>query len=69
MQNKSNNVKCLTVDVKTCAQMLGLGLRTTYRLFERSYREHSPLHVARFGTVYRISISSIQDLFSNTGGF
>ncbi|MBQ9907513.1 MAG: hypothetical protein IJM46_12175 [Oscillospiraceae bacterium] len=68
MEQTASAAECLTVDVKTCAKMLGLGLRSTYRLVERSYREHSPLHVARFGSVYRISVSSIRNLFTNTGG-
>lgn len=60
---------CLTVDVKTCAQMLGLGLRSTYRLVEQSYREKQPLRVLRFGTTYRIVTKSILTLvYGNTGG-
>ena len=57
---------CLTVDVKTCARMLGLGLRSTYRLVERSYREQSPLRVLRFGAAYRISIDSLRKLLGNS---
>ena len=65
----SPNTECLTVDVKTCAQMLGLGLRSTYRLVEQSYREQKPLRVLRFGTTYRIVKSSVYMLvYGNTGG-
>ena len=57
---------CLTVDVKTCARMLGLGLRSTYRLVERSYREQFPLRVLRFGTAYRISVVSVMKLLGDS---
>ena len=66
MERYPNGVECLTVDVKTCARMLGLGLRSTYRLVERSYREQSPLRVLRFGTAYRISVASVVKLVSNS---
>ena len=67
--NESPHTDCLTVDVKTCAQMLGLGLRSTYRLVEQSYREKQPLRVLRFGTTYRIVTKSILTLvYGNTGG-
>ena len=59
MNSTTSNPDCLTVDVKTCAQMLGLGLRSTYRLVEQSYREQKPLRVLRFGTTYRIAKKSI----------
>jgi len=59
-------ITCLTVDVKTCARMLGLGMRSTYRLVERSYREQSPLRVLRFGAAYRISIASVVKLVNNS---
>ena len=32
------NNQSLTVDVKTCARILGLSERSTYRLVEQSYR-------------------------------
>lgn len=67
--NELPSTDCLTVDVKTCAQMLGLGLRSTYRLVEQSYREKQPLRVLRFGTTYRIVTKSILTLvYGNTGG-
>lgn len=67
--NEFTSTDCLTVDVKTCAQMLGLGLRSTYRLVEQSYREKQPLRVLRFGTTYRIVTKSILTLvYGNTGG-
>ncbi len=67
--NEFPSTDCLTVDVKTCAQMLGLGLRSTYRLVEQSYREKQPLRVLRFGTTYRIVTKSILTLvYGNTGG-
>lgn len=62
MEKNMSEISCLTVDVKTCAQMLGLGLRSTYRLVERSYREQQPLRVLRFGTTYRIVKKSILTL-------
>lgn len=75
MGKDNDNIECLLVDVKTCSKMLGLGLRTTYRLVERSYREQSPLRILRFGTTYRISLRSIKNLVAgpasqheNTGG-
>lgn len=65
----STNPDCLTVDVKTCSQMLGLGLRNTYRLVEQSYRDQQPLRVLRFGTTYRIVKKSLLTfIYGNTGG-
>ena len=62
MGTENHETECLFVDVKTCAKMLGLGLRTTYRLVERSYREQFPLRILRFGVAYRISRESIENL-------
>lgn len=69
MGTENHETECLFVDVKTCAKMLGLGLRSTYRLVEQSYREKQPLRVLRFGTTYRIVTKSILTLvYGNTGG-
>lgn len=66
MEREPNSTECLTVDVKTCARMLGLGMRSTYHLVKRSYQEQSPLRVVRFGVAYRISVASIVKLISNS---
>ena len=66
MENRNQETECLFVDVKTCSKMLGLGLRTTYRLVAQSYREQSPLKIFRFGTAYRISRKSIENFVAGT---